>query len=83
MNESKIPSQKPMTGAQALIRCLENHGVEYIWGLSGGAAIPIFMKALGKDPAQSSNIILTTVTDVVGYFAFLGLAILFSGFLIR
>ncbi|MCA9401480.1 MAG: acetolactate synthase large subunit, partial [Candidatus Omnitrophica bacterium] len=31
-----------MTGAEALIKCLENHGVEYIWGLSGGAAIPIF-----------------------------------------
>lgn len=31
-----------MEGAQALIKCLENQGVEYIWGLSGGAAIPIF-----------------------------------------
>ncbi len=42
-----------------------------------GAGIPILMKALGQDPAQSSNIILTTVTDVVGYFAFLGLAVMF------
>ncbi len=32
----------PNDGAQALIRCLENEGVEYIFGLSGGAAIPIF-----------------------------------------
>ena len=31
-----------MDGAQALIKGLENEGVEYIWGLSGGAAIPIF-----------------------------------------
>ena len=31
-----------MDGAQALIRCLEREGVEYIFGLSGGAAIPIF-----------------------------------------
>ncbi len=31
-----------MDGAQALIRCLENEGVEYIFGYSGGAAIPIF-----------------------------------------
>ncbi|MBU0677101.1 MAG: biosynthetic-type acetolactate synthase large subunit [Verrucomicrobia bacterium] len=31
-----------MDGAQALVRCLENEGVEYIFGLSGGAAIPIF-----------------------------------------
>jgi len=47
-----------------------------------GAAIPIFMKALGKDPAQSSNIILTTVTDVVGFFSFLSLAVVFRSFLV-
>ncbi|NIO07997.1 MAG: magnesium transporter, partial [Deltaproteobacteria bacterium] len=49
-------------------------------GLSG-AAIPLSMKAMGLDPAQSSGIILTTVTDVVGFFAFLGLAVLFQGYL--
>ena len=35
-------NQNNMDGAQALIKGLENEGVEYIWGLSGGAAIPIF-----------------------------------------
>ncbi len=50
-------------------------------GLSG-ALIPITMKAIGRDPAQSSSIILTTVTDVVGFFAFLGFAVLFQSFLI-
>lgn len=50
-------------------------------GLSG-AAIPITMKAIGLDPAQSSSIILTTVTDVVGFFAFLGFAAVFQGYLI-
>ena len=35
-------SAKEITGAQALIQCLENEGVEHIFGLSGGAAIPIF-----------------------------------------
>lgn len=44
-----------------------------IAGLSG-AVIPIILRALGQDPAQSSSIILTTVTDVVGFFSFLGLA---------
>jgi acetolactate synthase I/II/III large subunit len=34
--------QKAQTGAEALIRCLEREGVEYIFGLSGGAAMPIF-----------------------------------------
>ena len=43
-----------------------------------GAVIPILLTALGKDPAQSSSILLTTVTDVVGFFSFLGLATLLS-----
>jgi len=30
------------TGAEILVRCLEREGVEYVFGLSGGAAIPIF-----------------------------------------
>ncbi len=37
-----------MNGAQALIKCLENFGVEYIFGLSGGAAIPIFDALVGS-----------------------------------
>jgi magnesium transporter len=41
-----------------------------------GAVIPIILKVLGQDPAQSSSIILTTVTDIVGFFSFLGLATL-------
>lgn len=47
-----------------------------------GAAIPLAMRALGMDPAQCSNIILTTFTDVMGFFALLGLAVLFQGYLI-
>jgi len=43
-----------------------------------GAAIPIVMRGLGLDPAQCSSIILTTVTDVVGFFAFLGFAVVFQ-----
>ncbi|MCG6923805.1 MAG: magnesium transporter [Acidobacteria bacterium] len=43
-----------------------------------GAAIPTALSALGQDPAQSSSIILTTVTDVAGFFTFLGLATLFA-----
>ena len=34
--------QKTPTGAEKLIRCLEREGVEYVFGLSGGAAMPIF-----------------------------------------
>ncbi|MDH4305704.1 MAG: magnesium transporter [Nitrospira sp.] len=52
-----------------------------IAGLAG-AVIPIILKSLNQDPAQSSSIILTTVTDVVGFFSFLGLATVFSHLLV-
>jgi len=43
-----------------------------------GASIPILMKALRFDPAQCSTIILRTITDVVGFLAFLALALAFK-----
>ncbi|HUP65594.1 MAG TPA: magnesium transporter [Thermoanaerobaculia bacterium] len=46
-----------------------------------GAAIPIVLTSIGRDPAQSSSIILTTITDVVGFFSFLGIATLLAGML--
>jgi magnesium transporter len=49
-------------------------------GLSG-AAIPMILTALKQDPAQSSSIVLTTVTDVVGFFSFLGIATMLAGML--
>jgi magnesium transporter len=49
-------------------------------GISG-VAVPMILTALGQDPAQSSSIILTTITDVVGFFSFLGTATLLSGIL--
>jgi magnesium transporter len=52
-----------------------------IAGLSG-SAIPMLMKKVGWDPAQCSSIILTTVTDVVGFMAFLGFAVLFQRHLV-
>jgi len=39
-----------------------------------GAAIPLFLKRMDVDPAIGSTVILTTVTDVVGFFSFLALA---------
>ena len=35
-------STTKMDGAQALVKCLEMYGIEYIFGYSGGAALPIF-----------------------------------------
>jgi magnesium transporter len=39
-----------------------------------GATIPMIMKKLGKDPASSATIFITTATDIFGFFVFLGLA---------
>jgi magnesium transporter len=51
-------------------------------GLSG-AAIPLILKALKRDPAQSSSIFLTTVTDCVGFASFLGFAVIFMPLLVK
>lgn len=39
-----------------------------------GAIVPMIMKSLNKDPASSATIFITTATDVIGFFVFLGLA---------
>jgi len=46
-----------------------------------GALVPITLHRLGQDPATASSIILTTITDVVGFFSFLGTALFFSSML--
>jgi magnesium transporter len=46
-----------------------------------GAIIPVALVKLNRDPATASSIILTTVTDVLGFFTFLGLATLLSSML--
>lgn len=39
-----------------------------------GTLVPLIMEKLGKDPAASATIFITTATDVLGFLAFLGLA---------
>lgn len=45
----------------------------FVAGLSG-MIIPVMLNKAGIDPAVASSVLLTTVTDVVGFFAFLGMA---------
>lgn len=42
-----------------------------------GFSIPLILKQLGVDPALAGGVVLTTVTDVIGYMAFLGLGAIF------
>jgi len=46
-----------------------------------GAVVPIVLTKLGQDPAVASSIVLTTVTDIAGFFSFLGIATLLSSML--
>ena len=42
----------------------------------GGAAVPLVLERFGIDPAVASGVFVTTITDVVGFLAFLGLGTL-------
>jgi magnesium transporter len=42
-----------------------------------GAVLPQLLEKLGIDPALAGGVLLTTVTDIVGFLAFLGLATIF------
>ncbi len=44
-----------------------------------GAMLPVLLKSLNIDPALAGSIVLTTISDVVGFFSFLGLATIFFG----
>jgi magnesium transporter len=46
-----------------------------------GALVPIVLTRFGQDPAQASSIILTTVTDIAGFFSFLGIATILASML--
>jgi len=51
--------------------------VNLLFAAFSGTLIPLLLKRLSIDPALAGGVILTTVTDVVGFAAFLGLATLF------
>ena len=50
--------------------------VNHIFAGLAGIAVPLGLKRAGADPAVSSSVFVTTVTDIVGFFAFLGTAVL-------
>jgi magnesium transporter len=43
-------------------------------GALAGALVPVMLKRLSIDPALAGGVVLTTVTDVIGIVAFIGLA---------
>ncbi len=63
-------NKNPMLGLVLAIAMVSNLFIAAF----AGALIPLVMKKLGKDPATSATIFITTCTDVGGFFVFLGLA---------
>ncbi|HLG58558.1 MAG TPA: magnesium transporter [Vicinamibacterales bacterium] len=50
---------------------------------TAGVLIPLGLRAGGVDPALASSVFITTLTDVFGFFSFLGLATLFAQYMTR
>jgi len=48
--------------------------INLLFAAFAGALLPLLLQRLGIDPALAGSVLLTTVTDVVGFLAFLGLA---------
>ena len=44
---------------------------------AAGVLVPLALQSSGRDPAQGSSVLLTFITDSMGFFLFLGLARLF------
>jgi magnesium transporter len=49
---------------------------------TAGTLVPLGLRALNVDPALASSVFITTLTDIFGFFAFLGLATMFSEYLV-
>lgn len=51
--------------------------INLVFAALTGATLPLLLDRMGIDPALAGGVLLTTVTDVIGFLAFLGLATLF------
>ena len=51
--------------------------VNHLFAALAGILVPLGLKRAGADPAVSSSVFVTTVTDIIGFFSFLGLAAIF------
>ena len=49
---------------------------------AAGTLVPLGLRAANVDPALASSVFITTMTDVFGFFSYLGLATLFARYLI-
>jgi magnesium transporter len=71
-----VASMGGIAGSQTLTLVIRGVALGQV-GAFSGAIIPLVLKRFGADPALAGSVVLTTVTDVVGFFIFLGLAAVF------
>jgi magnesium transporter len=69
---SAVWNGEPLLGLVVAVALVGAHIVAAV----AGSFIPLFMKHIGKDPAATSTIFISTITDVAGLFFLLGLATL-------
>jgi magnesium transporter len=51
--------------------------INLISSVFAGVIVPIVLRKLNQDPAIAGSVVVTTVTDVIGFLSFLGLATIF------
>ncbi|QBQ54115.1 magnesium transporter [Nitrosococcus wardiae] len=51
--------------------------INLVFAALSGVVVPLFLRRIGADPALAGGVLLTTITDVVGFMAFLGFATLY------
>jgi magnesium transporter len=69
---------RPMIGGVLALAMIINMFI----AATAGTLIPLGLRALKVDPALASSVFITTLTDVFGFFSFLGLATIFLRFLV-
>jgi len=55
--------------------------INLVVAVFSGSVLPSLLKSMNIDPALAGSVLLTTITDVVGYFVFLGLATAFYSYI--
>jgi len=68
----------PMLGALLGMAMIINMFV----AATAGTLVPLGLRAANVDPALASSVFITTMTDMIGFFSFLGLATVFSRYLV-
>ena len=84
--QPEVRSEKSLFGWKLhivkLYFCVKKDGLFLLTETMRGVSIPFFLKKIGIDPALAGGVMMTTLTDVLGFITFLGLVTLFLPYII-